>query len=254
MPKATTKPIATTDLTDAQAEQLAEQIIKLQASSGTQIMSSVGELLFVAVYGSNEALYHSSDPTKGQSLAKLSQQPGMADAQWGRSKLHNAVGIYLLGRTLKSFKSYPHLQVSHYLTVIGLAPARQKTLLTQAESGRWTVAQLAKAAGKQSAAAAGHHSAQAEIAQVIKQVTAWDDPKAGVAAVLSSAGVDANSISKLTQSLSDLGAVASAIDDQLKGKAQQKLHDIALKIARLGAKHGKAGKAKSARQEISQRA
>ena len=58
MPKATTKPVstpvpATTDLTDAQAKQLAEQIIKLQASSGTQIMSSVGELLFVAVYGSN---------------------------------------------------------------------------------------------------------------------------------------------------------------------------------------------------------
>jgi hypothetical protein len=74
MPKATTKPVstpvpATTDLTDAQAKQLAEQIIKLQASRGTQIMSSVGELLFVAVYGSNEALYHSSDPTKGQSLA-----------------------------------------------------------------------------------------------------------------------------------------------------------------------------------------
>ena len=231
-----------TEISDAQAQQLAEQIIKTQASSSTQIMCSVGKLVFGVVYDGDETLWHSNDPTKGQSLTRLSGQPGMADAQWGRTRLRNAVGLYLLSKALGSFKAYPHLQATHLLVVIGMDRGKQKSLLAQAEAGRWTVAQLEKAAGKRSASTTGHHSAQTEIAHLIKQVTTWEDPKAGLAASLSSAGVPAAALVTLSQTLSELGALASQIDDQLKGRAQQKLHDIAIKD-RQDRSEGEAGEA-----------
>ena len=157
-------PVDTTgEITDQAAESLADQILSLQVSSETQVTGTVGQLLFMKVYAGNESLYHSTDPTKGQSLAKIAAQPGMADAHWGKTSLHNAIGVGLLSKALGGFAQYPHLLVSDYVAVLGLDLARQKSLLSQAESGRWTVAQLEKAAGKKSGSTAHAQGAQVEI-------------------------------------------------------------------------------------------
>ena len=95
------------------------------------------------------------------------------------------------------------------------------------------MAHLAKAAGNKSGASTSHaQGAQADLEHFIKQLSAWEDPKRGLAAALTAAGVSANSVGKLSMILTGLSALATQVDDELKGKAQQNLHQIALRIAK----------------------
>jgi hypothetical protein len=198
--------------------------------SGTQLAREVGEMLLQVVFGNDESLYHANDPKKSASINKLAQQPGMADAQWGHTRLSNSVGVFLLSRDLGGFDAYPHLLVTHYVHVLGLDLAKQKSLLAQAESNRWTVAQLAKAAGK--GGSGGHHvpTAQTEFAMVTKMVTGWEDPKSGLCALATAAGLGADDTTPLSQLLSDLGVMITSMEDRLKGKAQDAMHKFALEV------------------------
>lgn len=208
---------ATAEFTDTQAQSLATRILALLAASGTQIACAVGQLIYETIFGSDEGLWHSMSSTKAQSLSKLAKQPGMADAQWGYTRLRESVGIYLLSKALGGFKAYPHLQVSHYRAVVNLDLAKQKSLLAQAEHSRWTVAQLEKAAGKKSPETHARN-AETEIAHALKLVTAWEDPNAGLAALLITAGIEGPDLGELNKALAQVGAIATRIDDQLKGR------------------------------------
>ena len=179
-------------LTDEQAQTLAEQILALTAGSLTKLMVAVGELILVGVFNNDEALWHSKSPTKGESLRKLAGQPGMADASWGETKLHEAGDLYLLSNALGGFAPWPHLQYSHLVVVCGLPSDQQKKLLTQAESNGWTVAQLKQAAGIKSSGSGKGASPVTAVARAVRQVAAWSDSKVGLVAVASAAGIDSD--------------------------------------------------------------
>jgi hypothetical protein len=121
-------------------------------------------------------------------------------------------------------------------SVLGLDLAKKKSLLAQAESARWAVAQFAKAAGK--GGFGGHHVpiAQTELVLVTMQVTAWEDPKSGLSALATAAGFGAHDTTALNQLLADLGVLVTGIEDRLKGMAQDAMHKLALELLGMGKK------------------
>ena len=206
----------TITVTDEQARSLAEEIVAKSAASKVALMSAVGERLFTEVFRSDPALWRSQSKTKGASLEKIAQQPGMADAQWSRFKLHDAIEIYLMSKALDGLAAFPHLQPGHLVLVAGLELAEQQRLLAAAEQGRWSVRQISEAVGnKHSAAPSADAHALAELGTALRELARWSDESDGLVADLLRAGIPQDAAAPLAQDLQSLGARVQQLQQRL---------------------------------------
>ncbi|MBI5543195.1 MAG: hypothetical protein HY901_04865 [Deltaproteobacteria bacterium] len=218
-------------LTKEQAAKVAEKILTGTVTRLRETMEEVGRTLFLDVFGGDEAAYRSRSRHKAQSLRMIAAHDGMREAGWSATSLDRAVEIFLMSKVHDGFQAWPHLLTSHLVTVIGLAPEKQKKLLDQAEEERWTVARLELETGKrrpqppprtpEPLGAPGSASPQkvlGELDQARKTIEDWMDFSSGLATRLIEAGIVPDDTAAMGMMLFDLYNALGTFQEKLEQK------------------------------------
>jgi hypothetical protein len=134
--------------TDDQLRQIADFVLREAIAGEVRSTLTIGRYLFGQFFRASEAAFRSKAGNKAKSLYDLAAQKGMKAAGWSRPKLHNTIELTLMAQKLNDLRAWRFLRVSHYEEVIGLTVEEQRTLLDQAEKGRWTVEDLKEEVAK----------------------------------------------------------------------------------------------------------
>jgi hypothetical protein len=205
-------------LTPDQLKQISEFVLREAAAGEVRSTLNVGSYLFAQVYRSSEEAFRANDPHKSDSLRDLAEQPGMAEAEWGRTRLENAIKLFLMSKAHNDFRAWRFLRVSHYEVVFGLPADKQRALLDQADKGHWSVIRLGEEAGKLRPRAAKPASdavsperAMSRLRKVETAIAPLAAPATSVDTFLVPAGVDAEKAAKFTALMEEGAEVLESI-------------------------------------------
>ncbi|HEY3452677.1 MAG TPA: hypothetical protein VGK67_40405 [Myxococcales bacterium] len=202
---------------------------------------NIGRYLFSQLFRASREAFRSKDSNKADSLNDLAAQPGMADAAWSRSRLHNSIELSLMAKVHNDFRAWRLLRVSHYEEVIGLPAERQRELLERAEKERWSVARLKQEAGRQRAphpvagpGAVAPEKAPTRLRKLLDQIAPLTDPATVVDSFLVPSGIDAKAAAEFTATMENGLSLLQGFQKQLeemKQRSANKLKRLAGKVA-----------------------
>lgn len=210
--------------TQEQLKQIAEFVLRESAAGEVRSAISIGRYLLGRLFQASEEVFRSKDPMKPDSLRDLAEQPGMADAGWGRTRLQTAIEVALLARAHRDLRAWRFLRVSHYEEVIGLPAEKQRELLDLAEKEKWPVARLGREAGKARAQAAGPakpasmspERALSRLRKVMAQLEPLAEEEA-VESFLVPSGIDARAAAEFTATIQKGLGLLQGFQKELEG-------------------------------------
>lgn len=112
---------------------------QLHRREGIETTLAVGELILTRFFGSDAALWRQRNRNKNNSIRRLASRP---DCPMKRSKLNDAVAIYVVACDHPRVRTFGHILPGHIRVVFALPSADQLDFLEQAEVERWSVRRL----------------------------------------------------------------------------------------------------------------
>jgi hypothetical protein len=111
----------------------------IERQTGMDRTLTVGKLILERFFGGSAQAWHERRKNKNNSVRRLAQRPG---CPFRRSALNQAIGIYVVCRSLECERKFVHVGVTHIAAILHLDLEAQRQWLERAEQGRWSVHEL----------------------------------------------------------------------------------------------------------------
>jgi hypothetical protein len=126
---------------DIRVVRAVDRIRQIHVETALTLALEIGRVLFVEIFDSNPQLVRGRG-RKLNSFRKLAAHP---DVPYGAATLWRSVSVYELSRRMPHLFAAPRLGISHFRSVIGLAPPTQERLLTSAAASGWSKEEMERA-------------------------------------------------------------------------------------------------------------
>lgn len=136
---------------------------EIERRTGLERTLAIGELVLTQFFDGSPAAWRTRGRNKDSSIRRLASH---ADCPFGKSALHEAIGVYVAVCELPSVRTSGHITASHVASVLRLAANQRQTILEQAEREHWGVRQLRQAVVSLRRAEGERRGRPAELAQV----------------------------------------------------------------------------------------
>ena len=144
-------------------DQVILRLKEIERRTGLERTLAIGELVLTQFFDGNAAAWRARSRNKDSSIRRLANHTG---CPFGKSALHEAIGVYVAVRELPSVRTSGHITASHIASVLRLASSQRQGILEQAERERWGVRQLRQAVVKLRRAEGERRGRPAEMGQV----------------------------------------------------------------------------------------
>jgi hypothetical protein len=123
---------------EAQLEALVADLQEVDRRAGWRRVLRIGEIIVKHVYGGDREACR-QPKRRAVSIRRIAQHP---NCPFRKSRLAEAVGVYLLCHDMPQIRAYAHVGPSHVAAVLPLEPSRQSALLGRAERDHWSVRRI----------------------------------------------------------------------------------------------------------------
>jgi hypothetical protein len=127
---------------DTELDSVIAELRAIEHATGIGRKLVIGELILTRFFAGDVQAWRARH-TKSQSLRKIA---GRADCPFGKSTLHEAVGVYVATLEHPEVRTFEHVSASHIAAVLPLSVPIQAELLRAAETERWSVRRLKREA------------------------------------------------------------------------------------------------------------
>ncbi len=123
-------------------EEVVTRLKEIERRTGLERTLAIGELVLTRFFAGDAAAWRARGRRKDSSIRRLASH---ASCPFGKSALHEAVGVYVAVRELPSVRTSGHITASHIACVLRLPLDQRKQILEHAERERLGVRQLREA-------------------------------------------------------------------------------------------------------------
>jgi hypothetical protein len=123
-------------------ERVVAHLKEIERRTGLERTLAIGELVLTQFFAGNPAAWRARGRNKDHSVRQLASH---ADCPFGKSALHEAVGVYVAMRAMPNVRTLGHITASHVASVLRLAENQRQAMLEQAEHEHWGVRELRQA-------------------------------------------------------------------------------------------------------------
>ncbi len=119
-------------------EAVVADLRKVDRRAGWRRVNLIGEIIVKRVYGGDREACR-QPKRRALSIRRIAEHP---ECPFRKSRLAEAIGVYLLQEDLPWIRECEHIGPSHVAAVLPVEFAHQVTLLQRAEGQKWSVRQL----------------------------------------------------------------------------------------------------------------
>jgi hypothetical protein len=115
------------------------ELQRIERQTGMDRTLAIGKLILERFFGDSAQAWHERRKNKNNSVRRLAQRAG---CPFRRSALNQAIGIYVVCRSLGRDRKFGHIGATHIAAILHLDLEGQRMWLERAEQGRWSVQEL----------------------------------------------------------------------------------------------------------------
>jgi len=123
---------------DQEIDAVVADLQQVDRQAGWRRVLRIGEIIITRLYGGDREACR-QPKRRAISIRRIAEHP---NCPFRKSRLAEAIGVYLLCEDLPRVRTFGHVGPSHVAAVLSLPPERRAGLLERAEGERWSVRRL----------------------------------------------------------------------------------------------------------------
>lgn len=156
-------PLVVASASPTNLEEVITRLTEIERRTGLERTLAIGELVLTRFFNGDAKVWRSRGRRKDSSIRRLASH---ANCPFGKSALHEAVGVFVAVRELPSVRTSGHITASHIACVLSLPLEHRKQILERVERERLSVRQLREVVVSQRRAEGERRGRPIEAAQV----------------------------------------------------------------------------------------